>query len=146
MVGKGWGLTPVPAAAQVPPLTDVSNWNRSWGWAAGGASCTSADLTIWAKALATGALLTPAMQQARLTWLWVSKDPLVGYGLGIGNWDGMLGHNGEISGYQSKALYRPSDGTTIVVLTNLTASANGEGPAEAITAAITSALRGAPPR
>src|SRR6266480_104579 len=45
------------------PLLNVTDWNPSWGWTAGGAISTLHDLQIWAKALATGQLLSAATQQ-----------------------------------------------------------------------------------
>lgn len=59
------------------PFFNVTNWNLSWGWAAGSAISTLRDLNIWARALARGALLQPAMQQERLEGLQTR-----GYGLG----------------------------------------------------------------
>ncbi|HZR39443.1 MAG TPA: serine hydrolase domain-containing protein, partial [Ktedonobacteraceae bacterium] len=49
-------------------LADVTIWNPSWGWTAGSAISTLHDLEIWAKALASGKLLSPATQKERLTW------------------------------------------------------------------------------
>lgn len=139
MFGTSWDRQPSPPAP-LPAPVDVTEWNPSWGWAAGGVICDVGSVHTWTVALATGRLLTPAMQQQRLTWTTFSKDPLIQYGLGIGNWDGLIGHNGEISGYQSKAVYRVADGTTIVVLANLMGAPDTSGPAEVITDAIAQAL------
>lgn len=139
MFGTNWDRKPSPPAP-LPDKVDVANWNPSWGWAAGGVICDLASLKVWPAALATGKLLSPEMQRQRLAWRTMSKEPLIQYGLGVGNWDGLVGHNGEISGYQSKAVYRVSDGTTIVVLSNLMAAPEGAGPAEVITDAIAKAL------
>ncbi len=139
MFGTDWDRKPSPPAP-LPAKVDVSTWNPSWGWSAGGVICDLDSLKVWPAALATGKLLSPEIQKQRLEWRTIVKQPLLQYGLGIGNWDGLVGHNGEISGYTSKAVYRVSDGTTIVVLTNLTSAPDDQGPAEVLTDAIVKAL------
>ena len=110
--------------------------------AAGAMICTVDDLRIWTKALATGQLLTPAMQQQRLVGRDLDASGLAKYGLGILMFSGFLGHNGQIPGFQSYAVYDPSADTTVIVLVNLAASANGSAPADAIASAIIKTLRG----
>ncbi len=44
----------------------ATDWNPSWGWAAGAMISTLDDLRIWAPVLATGKLPTPEMQAQRL--------------------------------------------------------------------------------
>ena len=43
---------------------NATDWNPSWGWAAGAMISTLDDMHIWAPALATGKLLTPQTQAA----------------------------------------------------------------------------------
>ena len=62
------------------------------------------------------------------------------YGLGIANLSGLIGHNGSIAGFQSQAAVRQSDGTAIVVLTNLSILGDLQTPATAISNAISEAL------
>jgi D-alanyl-D-alanine carboxypeptidase len=42
-----------------------TDWNPSWGWAAGAMISDLHDLRIWAKSVATGSLLSPAVQAER---------------------------------------------------------------------------------
>ena len=53
-----------------------------------------------------------------------------GYGLGMADYSGFLGHSGVIFGYTSWMAYQPQTGATIIVLTNLYLTANHTGPAE----------------
>lgn len=122
-----------------PPMVDVTDWNMSWGFGTGEAICTAPDMLIWANALFSGELLDPATQAERLQWE-PSGHPALEYGLGIANINGLLGHNGSISGFQSQAAVRESDGTAIVVLTNLSISPDLQTPATAISNAISEAL------
>jgi D-alanyl-D-alanine carboxypeptidase len=125
---------------------DVTSWNPSWGWTAGAAISTLHDLRIWAKALATGRLLSAAMQKQRLQWV-----PLPGsrgrtkYGLALADIAGYLGHNGEVPGFQSFMGYQPHQGRTIVVLANL-ATLEPTGPADALATIIIKALAATSPR
>jgi D-alanyl-D-alanine carboxypeptidase len=107
---------------------DATNWNPSWGWAAGSAISTLHDLQIWAKALATGQLLSAKTQPERLEW--VPQSSPFRYGLGMMNGVCFLGHIGQLPGFQSCMFYRPRDGATIIVLVNLDAAPNGETPAD----------------
>ena len=93
-------------------------------------------MAIWAKALATGTLLSPELhrQQLEPTPLEVVVDGMVqvvttSYGLGITEvlagcesrkevLPRFIGHNGAIPGFQSLVGYSPETGGTIVVLTN----------------------------
>ena len=122
-----------------PPMVDVTDWNMSWGFGTGEAICTAPDLLIWAHALVSGELLDPATQTERLGGL-SGADGAVPYGLGIANLNGLIGHNGSIAGFQSQAAVRQSDGTAIVVLTNLSMSPDLQTPASAISNAISQAL------
>ena len=92
------------------------------------------NLQTWAKALANGALLSPAMQQQRLTF--VSTDQAgVQYGLGIekkGNW---LGHEGIALGFNTSMFYMPSRDATIVIIANL--NKNPPRPADEILKGLT---------
>jgi D-alanyl-D-alanine carboxypeptidase len=64
----------------------ATDWNPSWGWAAGAMISTLDDMHVWAPALATGKLLSPAMQQQRLQMVGPpALPPQDGYGLGIFN-------------------------------------------------------------
>ena len=113
---------------------DVTNNSPSWTWAAGGGVSTVADLLRYAPALATGqGLLGAAMQRKRLQF--VSTTPgtsKLGYGLGIANFFGFLGHTGELPGYNSFEAYDPKLRATMVVLVNLNQSPDANPPADAL--------------
>ena len=108
----------------------ATNWNPSWAWAAGGVISTLEDLRVWAKALATGTLLRPETQRQRL------ETDGGGYGLGLFDLAGWIGHNGSIPGYQTAAVYLPDRETTLVVLVNSDQTAD-DGDADAGTALAT---------
>ena len=112
---------------------DTTKMNPSWGWTAGNMISTVHDLQIWAKALATGKLLSAATQKERLSWLTitgVSPTYSLKYGLAIADFNGFIGHNGGLPGFQTFMGYMPEKNEMIVVLTNLQPTANNAGPAD----------------
>jgi D-alanyl-D-alanine carboxypeptidase len=99
--------------------------------AAGAMISTAGDLQIWARALATGALLSPAIQRQQLSFDPMSGPgfaPLPGtsvlarlpfrYGLGIYSIGGLLGYNGVAFGYTTDMFYLSARKATIIVLAN----------------------------
>jgi D-alanyl-D-alanine carboxypeptidase len=140
------------------PLTEVNTTaNMSWGWTAGALVSTLADLHTWAQALATGALIRPALQRQRLIWNPYTVGVRRGapsYGLAITNDGGFLGHAGTLPGFNTAAGSQPGARATIVVLTNSEAPAQtdlqedaGRGPAQRLfyrLATIVSGLQRAP--
>lgn len=114
---------------------DVTMVNPSWGWTAGNMISTVHDLQIWAKALATGKLLSATTQKERLIWIPMTgsspTSPLK-YALAIANFNGFIGHNGALPGFQSFMGYMPEKSEMIVVLTNLQPTANNTEPADAL--------------
>lgn len=100
-------------------LTNATRWNPSWGWAAGAMISTLRDLHAWSRAVATGTLLTPATQRQRERFLPTGIAGVKGgYGLGLLNDNGWIGHNGSLPGYQSLTIYLPPQRATLVVLVN----------------------------
>ena len=119
----------------------ATDWNPSWGWAAGAMISTLDDMRIWAPALATGKLLTPQMQTQRLQTVGQpGMPPQDGYGLGIFNLGGWIGHNGSLPGYQTVAVYLPHKQTTLVILINTDIEYQGGEPGTALATAITKEL------
>ena len=113
---------------------DVTDDNPSWGWAAGGAISTLNDLIIWAKADATGALLSPEAQKERLSWVSPPPSPGAQYGLAIAEFPGsFIGHDGQLPGFNSFVGYNPETDATIVVVTNVYSAPDGSQPANEIT-------------
>ncbi|MGW1190790.1 serine hydrolase domain-containing protein [Streptomyces sp. NPDC002559] len=119
---------------------NATDWDPSWAWAAGGAISDQRDLRVWARVLATGTLLTPATQAERLR-TGSSGLPDTGYGLGIFDVHGWIGHNGSLPGYESLVVYLPETRTTLVVLLNTDTDYRGSEPStlfgEAITRIVT---------
>jgi len=118
---NGGGPIPAPFAHGYALIkgarTDLTFANFSWGNAAGCMVSTVEDLGIWARDMARGTLLKPATQAERLKFL----DALPehdGYGLGIENNNGWLGHGGNIFSHVSYPHYLPSEDLTMVVLFN----------------------------
>ena len=66
MFGTNVGSLPPACDAATVGRHDVTDASPSWTWSAGGAVSTLKDLTVWARALATGALLSPDTQAERL--------------------------------------------------------------------------------
>ena len=119
----------------------ATDWNPSWGWAAGAMISTLDDMHTWAPALATGKLLSPQMQAQRLQTVGSpGMPPQDGYGLGIFNLGGWIGHNGSLPGYQTVAVYLPQKQTTLVILINTDISYQGGEPSTALATAITKEL------
>jgi D-alanyl-D-alanine carboxypeptidase len=96
----------------------ATNWNPSWGWAAGAMTSTLRDLRIWAKSVATGGLLTPAIQAQRERFIPAAGLAPAEYGFALFNIAGWIGHNGSLPGYQSLTVYSPKRKTTMVILLN----------------------------
>ena len=99
------------------PLIDVTRSNPNFPWTSGAMISTLADMRTWVEALAKGSeLLSAETLAARNTWSPLA--PSAGYGLGILNFLGFLGHNGGIAGYSSWMLHNPDTGFTIVIVVN----------------------------
>ena len=121
--------------------TTATDWNPSWGWAAGAMISTLDDMHIWAPALATGKLLSPAMQAQRLQTLSLpGQPPGDGYGLGMFNLGGWIGHNGSVPGYEAVAVYLPEKQMTLVILINTDIHYEGSEPSATLATAITKAI------
>ena len=100
------------------------------------------DLRIWARALALGTLLTPATQAQRLKWIPTSPSPgTPRYGLHITNFAGIIGHDGDLPGFQSFMGYVPARDATIVVLANVYPDLDCRGPADEIVKLIAGRLK-----
>ncbi|MGW0658892.1 serine hydrolase domain-containing protein [Streptodolium elevatio] len=115
---------------------DATDWNPSWGWAAGAMISNLRDLRVWAKDLATGTLLSPATQAERLKMQPIGV-PGTSYGLGIFDSNGWIGHNGSLPGYESVTVYLPEEDATLVVLLNTDSFHNGQEPSTLLAKAIT---------
>ncbi len=128
------GLT-LDAQNSAVPATD---WNPSWAWAAGAMVSTLDDVRTWAEALAAGALLTPDTQKERLTTVTApGLPPQDGYGLGIFDLAGWVGHNGSLPGYQTVAVHLAEKQMTMVIMINTDTAAGGGEPSTALANAIT---------
>lgn len=128
------------AAAEAGDLlpNDITDLNPSWGWAAGAGIATASDLAQYVEALVTGTYLSPELQTTRIESL---KQIGAGeYGLALARLGPMLGHDGSLPGYQSFMGHEPETGTTLIVLTNLTASPSGKMTANEIARGLIEAL------
>lgn len=91
------------AAGELLPR-DVTGGNASWAWAAGQMVATAPDLVRWVQALGDGRLLSPEWQRK---WLdsFRSTDPAkpsaAQYGLGLARFGPMVGHTGELPGFNT---------------------------------------------
>ncbi|MFH8799178.1 serine hydrolase domain-containing protein [Streptomyces sp. NPDC017936] len=136
------GYTNQTATGKVEVSTD---WNPSWGWAAGAMISTLEDLRVWARTVATGQLpdgerlISPATQEQRLTTP-PSTVPGAGYGLGIFDVRGWIGHNGSLPGYESLTIYLPSARTTLVVVLNTDIDHKNQEPSTLFGDAITTII------
>ncbi|MFJ5533474.1 serine hydrolase domain-containing protein [Streptomyces sp. NPDC093261] len=133
------GYTDQTAGGKVEDATD---WNPSWAWAAGAMISDLRDLRVWARTVATGTLpdgtvlIRPALQRQRLIASPTSA-PGVGYGLGIFDVQGWIGHNGSLPGYECLTVYLPPARTTLVVLLNTDIRHDGQQPSAIFGEAIT---------
>ncbi|MFI5980005.1 serine hydrolase domain-containing protein [Streptomyces sp. NPDC051555] len=121
-------------------IEDATDWNPSWAWAAGAMISDLQDLRSWARVLATGTLLTPATQAERLKTT-PMDIPGAGYGLGIFDVQGWIGHNGSLPGYETLTVYLPPAQATMVVVLNTDVETKGQEPStlfgEAVTRIVT---------
>ncbi|MGP3683651.1 serine hydrolase domain-containing protein [Streptomyces sp. IBSNAI002] len=104
-------------------VADASLWNPSWGWAAGAMTSTLDDLRTWVPVLTSGKLpdgerLLEAGTQADRMRALPTGHPGVGYGLGIANINGWVGHNGELPGYETIAARLAQHAAVLVVIVN----------------------------
>jgi D-alanyl-D-alanine carboxypeptidase len=121
--------------------TVATDWDPSWAWAAGAMISTLDDMRVWAPAMATGKLLTPQMQEQRLQTVGSpGMPPQDGYGLGIFNLGGWIGHNGSLPGYQSVVVYLPEKQTSLVIFINTDIDFHGGEPSTTLANAITKEL------
>jgi D-alanyl-D-alanine carboxypeptidase len=98
--------------------TTSTDWNPSWGWAAGAMISDLHDLRIWARSVATGTLLNPAVQAEREKFIPAEDLEPAEYGFALFDVNGWIGHNGSLPGYQSLTVYSPKLKTTMVILLN----------------------------
>ncbi|MGW2492071.1 serine hydrolase domain-containing protein [Streptomyces sp. NPDC001606] len=122
---------------------DSADWNPSWAWAAGAMISTLDDLHTWAPTVATGQfpdgtrMISTASQEQRLMTLPAGPFKGAGYGLGIFDVRGWIGHNGSLPGYEALTVYLPSTRTTLVVLCNTDTGYRGQEPSTVLGTAIT---------
>ncbi|MCX5208461.1 beta-lactamase family protein [Kitasatospora sp. NBC_00240] len=117
-------------------ITDATDWNPSWAWAAGAMISDLPDLRRWAEIVATGTLLSPETQAERLKTL-PTGFPGTSYGLGIFETGGWIGHNGSLPGYESVTVHLPAQKATLVLLINTDVRAQGQEPSTLLARAIT---------
>ncbi|MEU9475834.1 serine hydrolase domain-containing protein [Streptomyces sp. NPDC048191] len=122
---------------------DSADWNPSWGWAAGAMISTLQDLRTWAPTVATGRfpdgrrMIGAAVQKQRLVTPRTGSFKGAGYGLGIFDVQGWIGHNGSLPGYESLTVYLPSTRTVLVALLNTDTDYRSQEPSTVLGEALT---------
>jgi len=96
-------------------FVDCTNWNPSWGDAAGILVSNIHDLIIWSKELSEGNLLTANSKRERFLW-----NVSGGYGFGIEHFSDWIGHPGIIEGYNTQIWINTVRKITIITTTNTT--------------------------
>lgn len=136
---EGMTRTVFPAGAEIPSpyargyfkmpdgkIVDATDWNYSWGWAAGNMISTLDDMRVWARDLAIGKLISPAMQREQQQFLPAPEEGDGAlYGLALENQNGWIGHNGNTMSYMVYPYYLPSERMTMVVMLNTGADIPG---------------------
>jgi len=100
-------------------LEEVISYDLAW--AAGGMVTTLDDLRIWAKALATGELLSEAMHEEQMDMVDTTPQgsPVKSaYGLGVGLSDVWVGHSGAVIGSMCNMGYYPEQDATVITFFN----------------------------
>jgi D-alanyl-D-alanine carboxypeptidase len=111
---------------------DQTEANPSWGWSAGAGISTAGDLADYVEGMVDGKLLGPELQKTRLDSLLPvdPSDPTAAqYGLAIARFGPMLGHTGELPGYNSFMGRDPVNDVTLIVWSTVAPAADGRGPA-----------------
>jgi D-alanyl-D-alanine carboxypeptidase len=120
---------------------DSTSWTPTFAAGAGAVISTLGDLHRWARAVGTGALLTPATQRARLIPNPYSVGGGRAYLFAMTDSNGWLGHEGSTPGYNTELQYLPSLKATIVVLVNTDiGDQNNVSPASKIFSALAAVI------
>jgi len=99
-------------------LIDVTNYNPSWGDAAGILISNISDLKVWAKELGERKLLSEKMKNERFAWVDSDAPGLKYSGFGLEKIFDWVGHPGAIFGYNSQLWYNPIKKITVIITTN----------------------------
>ena len=109
-------------------VRDMTHWNMSWDWTAGGGVTMAADMLRFAEGLFAGRLLRPATLERMCTPSGAARDRIpgtVGYGFGLNVWttdryfgEPCFGHDGANGGTHAKWAYYPEAGRGIFLATN----------------------------
>ncbi|MFH2125623.1 MAG: serine hydrolase domain-containing protein [Pseudomonadota bacterium] len=114
-------------------VTDVStHWDSSSFWAAGDMISTVDDMLVWLDALIAGSLLSPAMHAQQFAFVPMESDPQKGYGMGVGDDRGMIGHSGNYNGLYTATLYRLNGYDTLILSNGQAAGGDGNSTASCI--------------
>ncbi|AWW35733.1 serine hydrolase domain-containing protein [Streptomyces cadmiisoli] len=121
-------------------VADATDWSPSAGGPSGAMISDLDDLRSWASTLAKGTLLSAATQAERMKTKPAGPEG-VGYGLGLFDNHGWIGHNGSLPGYQTVMVHLPRAKATLVVHTTSDIAYKGESLstkfAEAVTRTVT---------
>jgi D-alanyl-D-alanine carboxypeptidase len=120
------GYMIVPPGA---PERDVTALDPAVAGTAGAMISTVEGLRAWAGALAAGTLLSPAAHAEQMAFVNTRLSPplQIGYGAGVIEVNGFVGHNGAIYGFNTAMFQLPETGATIVVVANKSSNFDGVG-------------------
>ncbi|MGN6030408.1 MAG: serine hydrolase domain-containing protein, partial [Thermomicrobiales bacterium] len=139
------GPATVDAPANGPTkLIPATRIDPSAAGAAGAVISTVADMDRWIDILLDGEALEPATSRAQLDVIPIPKpdgEPSgFGYGMGVADFGGIVGHNGGIPGFQSFAGRITALAVNVSVIVNVESGISGGQPADIIAFAIRDVL------
>lgn len=118
-------------------IRNATHWSPTFEAAAGQIVSTLSDMGRYTRALGTGSLITPRLQQVRLKPNPASVAGGREYDFALGTDHGWLAHSGEVPGYNSQVGYLPSKKAAIVIFTNTDiANPDGASPASSLFTAL----------
>jgi D-alanyl-D-alanine carboxypeptidase len=119
---QGYSLQP-PDFKSLVEITSIEA--ASGAWACGNMISTPRDMLKYAKPLGTGQLISAATQLERTKWLdtaiYPPGKPFTDqkYGFALADVDGLIGHGGNIQGYETFLAYLPAVDASIIVISTL---------------------------
>ncbi|MCK9424673.1 MAG: beta-lactamase family protein [Ignavibacteriaceae bacterium] len=98
-------------------LLDVTNWNPSWGNAAGILTSNIFDMKIWSKEMVEGKLLSAKMKSERFSWVDSEIPGVSSSGFGVEKYGDWIFHDGTLPGYNTKVYCNTVNKITIIIYT-----------------------------